>query len=345
MKRRLGLCALLLLVAIPAFAQRRRAVNPGVGRCQYGTIVSDAYASLMEVDGQHVYWIDDLGGAILRSPIATDDPEVLGFLSDDFPLSMTMDDTYVYIGTLPFEAFQGGTAPGSIVRIAKGGGAAPETIVSGVNTPWDLETDATHVYWVATGTLDFENETILPDGKVERATKDGVTRQTLAENLSGPLDLAIDATHVFYSETGLAEGDPTVGLYRIAKSGGSVTTLDDKSLVLGLDVADDFVVFWGGADEASVGLLRVPKNGSAAPSLLVDDITIWSPPRVMDGRAYYLTADEEEGLDRLQSVGIVNPQQPVTHYEGLITSPDFELDACSAFLGNVDAESIVRVPR
>lgn len=345
MRRRLLLCALILLVAIPSFAERRRAVNPGVGRCQYGTIVPDAYAALLEVDSQYVYWVDNLGGAILRAPIATGELELLGFLFEGFPLSMTIDDTYVYIGMLPFGAFEGDPEPGSIVRVLKNGTSVPETIISGVQTPWDLATDATHIYWVATGTLDFENETILPDGKIERATKSGGTRQTLAANLSAPLDLAIDATHVYYNETGLAEGDETFGAYRVAKTGGSISTLTNQSLVLGLDVGDDFVVFWGGADEASVGLFRVPKNGSAAPTLLVEDTMISAPPRVRDGRAYYISSDSEESVDRLQSIAIVNPQQPVTHFQGLITSPDFELDACSAFLGNVDAESIVRVPR
>jgi hypothetical protein len=343
MTRRLMLCALILIAAIPAFAQRRRAVNPGAGRCQYGTVVEDAYASLIEIDGPYVYWLDDLGGALLRAPIATGKLEVLGFFFDGFPLSMTIDDTHVYIGLLPLDAFEGGTNPGTIVRVPKTGGV-PETIVSGVNTPWDLEADGTHIYWASTGTLDFVEEEILPDGKIERATKTGGSRQTLAENLSAPLDLAIDANNVYYNETGLAQGDTTIGVYRVAKTGGAVATLTDSALAIGLDVANDVVVFWGGG-ETSAGLFRVPKNGSAAPALIVDDSTIWAPPRVMDNRVYYLTTDEEASTDSLKSVDIFNPQQPATHFEGLITSQDFELDACSAFLGDIDDESIVRVPR
>lgn len=330
MTRRLTLLTLaLLLAAMPALA-RRRTVLPGTpGHCITG-VLDDAAAPLMLAsDERYVYWIDDDDASLRRVAKGGGASERLAFLDDWIPLSMTVDATHVYIGALPATAIFA-TMPGAILSIPKGGGTLG-TLISGVLTPFDVEADATHLYWAATGTFDFENERIDPDGKIERALKNGSGRQALAENLSAPLDLALEGDSLWFGETGLANGDATVGLYLVPKSGGTVTTIDNLTASAYIVPSGAALVVWGGNSRVENGLFVIRKDRGGVRTL-VDDELLASGPRVLDGVAYYLSEGDEG--NRLLSVPVAGGTPTVLRDDVYFTD-DFEVDGCAVTLGTV----------
>ena len=303
-------------------------MSPGApGHCLTGTVSNDAYAFLLDEDGQHVYWVDDSDGTLRRAPIGGGAELQLAALSGWIPLSMTVDDSNVYIGALPLAALAS-PMPGVILTIPKSGGTLA-VLVSGVLTPFDVETDATHLYWAASGTFDIPDETIAPDGRIERSLKNGTGRQTLAENLSAPLDLALQEDGVYYGETGLAEGDETVGVYVVGKSGGAVTTIDDDTAAGYVTVAGDDVVVWGGDAQVQNALFVIRKDGGGKRTLVQDDF-LGSGARVSDGVAYYLV--EGEAANELWSVP-VSGGTPARLRGDVYFTDDFEVDACAVTVG------------
>lgn len=341
MYRRLCLYALLLIAALPMSAAKRRAVVPGTARCTFGPLAANTFPLYLTSDGQYVYWFDDADAALKRVPVGGGESEYLGTVDDALPLSIAVDEETLYLGVLPFEAIVQ-PVPGRILAVPKVGGTV-ETLISGVSGPWDLAVDATHLYWADAGTVHLFEEEIDPNGKIERASKNGSNRQTLAENLSAPLGLALDGNDVFYGETGLATGDPTVGLYRVAKSGGTIATLDDDTAVADIAIAGDSLVLWGGNATYGTALFRIHISGSDLTPLVADD-GMWSPPQIFDGRAYYLT-ENEEGEDSIRWIDVENPVVPITVFDGIITTESFVLDDCAVTFGDGETLTIRRAPR
>jgi hypothetical protein len=338
MWRRLGVCALAFLLCVTPLFAKRRAVTPGApGHCITGRVAILAYVVRMAQDATHVYWIDD-GGYLLRVPRLGGDVEELALLEEWLHLSMAVDETNVYIGVLPAEAlFQ--PRPGSILAVPKNGGAT-QVLISGVQTPFAIETDATHIYWADVGTYDIQGGSIAPNGRIERALKNGTGRQTLADNLSAPADVLLEGDTLWYGETGLADGDETVGLYRIPKSGGTVTTVNTTVVSVTLSNAGDSILIYGANATAANALFVVAKNGSSVRTL-VDDGSILGEQQVADGRAYYVT-EVEEG-NALWSVPLAGGT-PSLLRDDLYFGEDFEVDGCALVFGTNEGE-LLRIAR
>jgi hypothetical protein len=144
MMRRPALFAMaLLLAALPVSAKRRAVVAGAPGHCRTG-ILTSAFPEMLAVDADFVYWIDEFQTSLLRVSKNGGRPQRLAFLENWVPLSMTVDDTHVYLGVLPAEALFS-PRPGNILAIPKNGGTL-SSVVSGVLSPFDVEVDATHVY-------------------------------------------------------------------------------------------------------------------------------------------------------------------------------------------------------
>ena len=344
--QRSWLCAFLLATAVVAFdaeAARTRAVQPrDPGRCSFaaGPLAEFSYPTILASDGQHLYWVDLFENAILRVPILGGATTQVAPLEEWVPLSMIVDETSVYLGVVPFEILEG-PMPGSILVAPKGGGVLA-TLISGVEWPAQIVADSTHLYWAAVGTLNFPQESLASNGKIERARKSGQERQALAEDLSAPLGLALDGDVLYFGQTGLADDDPTVGVYRVAKTGGPVTTINDETVAAGLSVTDDSIVFWGGDETFDTALFELSKNGSILRTILVDD-AIASGPQIVDGRAYYYNEDSE--TTSIRWIDIEHPADPVTVVEGDLTSESFLADACSVTYSLFAPGEIRRVPR
>jgi hypothetical protein len=331
MSRRLPLFALaLLLAATPALARRRAVLAGAPGHCLTGILDDNAFTQIVATDDASVYWIDDDDGALRRVAKSGGASEQLATLDEWFPLSMTVDDTRVYIGALPFEALFS-PQPGVILSIPKSGGTL-EVLISGVSSPFDVETDATHLYWAASGTLDIQNESIAADGKIERALKSGASRQTLAQDLSAPLDLALDGDAVWFGETGVATGDTTVGLFVVQKSGGAVTTIDSETASAYITPVGAALVVLGAHGSVENGLFVIRKDRGGVRTL-VDDEFLVSGARIFEGTAYYLSEGDESYL--LYSIPVIGGT-PTLVRDDVYFTDDFEVDACAITLGTVD---------
>lgn len=335
-RRLVVLAAVLTVFAMPAFARRRALTFRGGPSCAEGTLVSGSYASLLAADGTHVYFVDEFG-VVSRVPKTGGEVEALSDPLEWFPMSIAVDATHVYIGVLPFEALLT-PMPGSILSVPKSGGVAG-VLVSGVPTPSALATDDSHLYWAAFGTLDFMDGSLASDGRIERVTKDGAERTTLASDLSGSVGLVLDGNDVYFGETGTADDDPSVGLYRVAKSGGAVATIVNNAAVGPLSIDGNTLVFRGGT-AAATGVFAVEKTGGAVRTLHESEELVGL--HVADRRAYFLDEGESFGSDLLW-VNIDTPGEPVT-VRTEIDGDDFLLDGCAAIVNTTDGD-LIRVAR
>jgi len=333
MTRRIGCALLLLLFVVPLASAKRHSVVPGRGNCLYGVLDPDVFVSEIALDATHVYYVDDLDSILYRIPKNGGPRTKLAEFPNVLITEMIVDDTNVYLATLPGD-FSETLPPGDIYAVPKGGGT-PRTIVNGVLFATKLAADATHVYWVSVGTVKLLQEEVLSDGKVERVTKDGATRQALATGLSLPTSLGLDDTSVYFGETGQAVRNTSMGLRRVAKNGGAVTHLQDSYAVSYIEPSGNDFIFSGASADTS-GLFRITKTG--AVQLLVADEQIDGPPHVFDGFVYYVTFTDEE-QDALMRI-------PVTGgTPAFLRSPDsnqsgLEIDECGIYLGNNEGELV-----
>lgn len=327
-------------MALPALARRRSITPGGPGHCVDTTLAAATYAQVLAQDAQHVYFVNEFGEIARVPKLGGEVQAVADSLGEWLPLSMVVDDTHVYIGALPFDALLA-PRPGAILKVPKNGGVV-STLLSDVLMPFEVALDATHVYWASVGTLDFTAGSVAPDGKVERVKKDGTARQTLADDLSAPLSLALDASDVYFGQTGIADGNPTIGLYRVAKSGGAVATLDDDTIVITLALDGNTIVLLGG-NETSGGLLATEKTMPAALRVLDDVQSIAGDLRIADRRVYFLEQPDESEVAELSWVSIDAPAGRIGVRKDL-DGDEFLLDGCAAVVNTMDGD-LVRIRR
>jgi len=337
MTRRLGLCFLAVLLLANPLLAKRRAVTPGAERCVIGPIAILAYTTLLATDAQHVYWLDDFG-YLLRVSRLGGEVEELALFEEYVTLSMVVDATHVYVSALPLEAFFR-PMPGVILSVPKGGGV-PAVLISGVPTPFDLEIDATHLYWAAAGTLDFDQGTLAPDGKIERALKNGTGRQTLAGDVSAPLDVALEGDLVWFGQTGLTEGNETIGLYTVPKVGGTLRTINDDVIPAEIALSPTTVFAYGAGASSDNALFAVARDGSSVRQLVAGD-EIVGGLHAVDGRLYYVTEEVEANSLRWIAEG---GGTPVLVRDDLYYTEDYAIDGCAIVMGTAGGE-LVRTAR
>ncbi len=121
---------------------------------------------------------------------------------------------------------------------------------------------------------------------------------SLVTGLSKPNSLALDATRVFWSDTG------TGTISSVAKTGGAVTTLAQNQVSPASVALDDTFVYWSAreADSGSTGfILRAPKDASAAPQI----VTTADSPRslvVVGSTVYFTSVNPNNGIGGISSV-------------------------------------------
>ena len=329
MKRRIAASLLSLLVAVPLFAVKHRAVSsPGnKAACNYGVLDPAVFVTEIALDATHVYYLDDIDSIIYRIPKNGGARQPLAQFQEVLITAMAVDDTNLYVATIV-----GDFAPGDLWAIPKAGGT-PRTIASGVVFVTEIAADATHVYWVSVGTINLEEEVILSDGKIERVTKDGASRQVLASGLSTPATVAIDDTNVYFGELGAAVGNASKGLRRVAKSGGATVPVLDDYRVGNIALSGNDVVFVGDSQTSTGGMFRIAKTGGAV-QMLVQDENIDSAPHIVAGQVYYITLPEEDS-DALMRVPLAGGEAVFLRVANASNS-DFEVDECAAYIGQND---------
>ena len=335
MRRRLTLA--VLFVAVPLFA-KQRAVRPGdAGHCITG-VIARATPFRLAPDEQYVYWIED--SSIRRAPKrggATQ--ELAQFAAHESPLSMTVGDTHVYAGVQRFDAAREVRLPSAIVAVPKSGGVL-STIVSGIQMPFALETDATHVYWADGGMLKPDDAFLVPGtGAIGRASKDGLSRQTLVADLTAPFALALDGNDVWFGD---GETVAVSGLHVVPKSGGAKKTIHRGIWANELVALPTELLVSGLTEDVRNAIFAVRKDGGGVRTLVEDEM-IYSPARVFDGVAYFLQRDFGNVVT-LWSVPL-SGGTPALLDDGLsIYLRDLAVDACAVTVAG-SGRTLVRVKR
>lgn len=327
--------ALLFVMFVPrGESQRRRPVTSPSSVCADLVLDGQAWAGALAIDATDIYFVDKLDATLYRVSKDGGRQTALASFASSIVYDVAVDGADVYVASTP-ESFSTAPMPGTIAAVSKSGGT-PRIVVSGVNNPFQLALDETHVYWVAAGTLSFTANGLQAqaDGKIERAQKDGSARQTLAEHLSAPTNLVADTNAIYFTESGKAAANTSAGVHRVAKTAGAVTKIVDGHLASELSQTATEIVFWGRAKEGSTaGLFLAPKAGGAVRTLVSSDRII-AGPRVSGSMVYYveLTAALDHALMKISLAG--GAPQVVRLSKGI--EPDFDADSCAAYFGTLE---------
>lgn len=283
------LTLLFALVAAAAQAQigRHRAIGwpfPA-GPCVPGTITVAPGLGDFTLSGPYVYF-GDANGDVWRVPKEGGvTPTLLGHVGGGAAIFwIEADATRLYLLALS------GELTADFLSMPKDGGAIT-TVTAGALTPAAMAMDAQFIYWVSAGT--FTEEDILADGAVRRVPKSGGAVQTLVDKLSFPIAIAVSGGNVYYGETGIAAGNTSMGLRRIAADGGAVTKLFNGGPVgsIAVDSVNAYIaVFKLGT--GLVDIVRLPlAGGSVTP--LVSDLD-FADGLVLQGSTLYYAAETNE---------------------------------------------------
>src|SRR5687767_1372564 len=101
MTRHCGSALLILLLAFPAVAEKRRAVTPGTGRCIFGVLAEEVFGDQVALDATHVYYVNGLDSTVSRVAKTGGTPQQLAMLPADAITDIVFDSTHVYIATIP----------------------------------------------------------------------------------------------------------------------------------------------------------------------------------------------------------------------------------------------------
>ncbi len=286
-------------------------------------------------DADSIYVTDPYGRVV--SVAKSGGNRVTLFVFDSvIPGPVVADNTMLY-----FLGFDVVTELGSVYALpkAQGSGVAPLLLASEIETPIAIAIDEQHVYWLDVGT--FTGSAVKPNGKLERVTKKGTSRQTLASGLSAPLALAMDATDVYFGETGFALGNPSAGLRKIRKSGGAIAKLTDGRPVAAIDIVGEEVFYSsvGDLDGADPQLSRMATGGGTPEVLYSDALALIIR---VEGETIFIMGPEDEETDFL-AVLPKNGGPARTLRRSFFDAYSFALDACAVYYGT--DSNLERSPR
>jgi hypothetical protein len=275
------------------------------------------------VDGDFVYFVtggfEKADNAVKRVPAAGGPVETLA--SGDFISSghLALDEGFVYWTS---------EWPGSVMRVAKTGGPVT-TLAENKPRPTFLAVDGQHVYFST-----YAKEP--PGGTLERVSKQGGAPEILASGHPYVSGVVVDGTDVFWTSA--------LGLWRLAKAGGTATRLSPEKLRVTRLVADahDLFFFARSTDfDKDFAVTRLPKTGGDPAAL--------SPPAEWNlslglsrTHVYFFLHGSGRGeyvLQRAQKTG----GSPETVDVGGIPSGHLSLDDGNVYF--TDLQTVYRVPK
>jgi hypothetical protein len=237
----------------------------------------------LAVDDENVYWTAQgssaSGGAIVRAPKSGGSPETLttGRIR---PWGIAVDDENVYwaeqgLATSPAQSNDGNIGDaGSIMALAKAGGAGPTALARELSTPDFVAVDGDGVVWHDASLI----------GRVPKAGGASTTLfSTPSPNKAS--NLVVTGGTAYW---GLDDGSWSIA--SVPTSGGSVSMLASGiAQPTGVAVLGSSV-YWSLAGGDQVGAIEaVPAAGGAASAVSPPDVQIG----VLDQEAVFLLADDQ----------------------------------------------------
>jgi uncharacterized repeat protein (TIGR03803 family) len=334
--KRFGLIAALILMALPSFAARRRALTPPGDPCSPGVIAAPYFSSELTIDGGYVYFTDDVGG-LFRAPKGGGVVTTLFTFTDNEVVQLiVVDGETLFFGTL-----DSSQTMGTIYSMPKTGGT-PTMIVSGILTLNEMVVDDSNIYWVSFGTPNATFTLFLADARIEKATKSGANRVTLVGNLSEPIGIAVDSTTVYFTETGAGLGSTSAGLRSVPKNGGSVARMTNGTATIALVASSTDLYFSTFNGNSGVGTIqRMSKSGGTATTIEQTTGLLTQAIRLTSDKLYaHFATNSTEGIRSIPLSG-----GAATHVvDSELDTPRFAVDSCSVFYVTI-ADSIERKPR
>ncbi|MEZ4370608.1 MAG: hypothetical protein R3B07_07275 [Polyangiaceae bacterium] len=136
------------------------------------------------LDATHVYFSEAFNGALVRMPrdLGSAESKLTLTTSQVNPTAVAVNDAELY--------WTARDASGGVFAIPKAGGAI-RTLETG-GEPWDVEVDATHVYWLSR----------LPVGALKRAPLSGTPVETVADTPGNVHSLVITSDALYWTVQG-----------------------------------------------------------------------------------------------------------------------------------------------
>jgi hypothetical protein len=216
----------------------------------------------LRLDATHAYWINAFN-TYYRVPLAGGAVEEVLKLEAENTL---WTDTVLYQDSLFFRNGE------DLMKVPKAGGEAekwaaiPEVSASTLRT---LAVDGSTLYMLSMNAAGCSPESEL----IAVSLEDG-TKTVLADTLSCPDDLAVDADSVYVSVAGPLDATDyehhEPALVRIPKAGGTPVVLQTGTRVTRLRVDGGAYVFGlvGGQEHDGTALVKIPKAGGAVATLV-----------------------------------------------------------------------------
>jgi hypothetical protein len=324
MTRSRTLCALVVLLTAASLSAKQRAVMADApDRCVTGVIARQPNtfgARFVIGDDSHIYWWNEFDHSLYRVAKRGGPTERLARLEREFPATMTIDESNVYLGVRRLDSLLG-----AVLAIPKSGGV-PVPLASDLGLVADIEVDATHVYWLDAGMLDADASRIIAAGRIERALKDGTARETVAANLSAPFEMALIDDLVWFGENGSEYGSRTVGLRTVPKSGGAVTVIENQIFAYEIVPSGAEVLVSGFITRPTDAIFVVRKDGVGGVRTFLETKDVVGHVRARDGIAYYVIQEFDKYV--LWSMPVAGGT-PVRLRDDLAFRNDFDVDACA----------------
>lgn len=156
------------------------------------------------------------------------------------------------------------------------------TLAAGVNGPFHIALDGTHVYWGGFGGSGPSVIAKMPLGGGTVTNLVSGDQHDDSGEIQQPLDIAIDSTSVYW--TNVAGPITTGSVRKIGLDGGAVTTLVSGPGTVNRIVVDSSNVYWGTPSSLTSmpldgGTLVTRESGKGVGGIAVDTASIyWLPP-------------------------------------------------------------------
>jgi hypothetical protein len=207
-----------------------------------------------------VYWTDRYG-FVYSTPVAGGATTTLAS-GQDIPYGVAVDATSVY-----FTDYGSTSTNGSVMKVSIGGGAVT-TLTTSERYPEGIAVDGSYAYFADYGWCTACSPTVCCTGGIWKVPIGGGTESAVAVALSGPMNLALDASNVYFVENNSAGHG--AGAFRVAKTGGTPFYLGTGNLTGGiaLDLTDThlYITNGDGAFGSLGSVFKLPVGGGASTS-------------------------------------------------------------------------------